>query len=379
MAKVPAIVTYAPTADKHGPNWQYEKISVTREATGKELLVRMVATGVCHTDIYISSIPDGAIGVYPKVLGHEGIGYVEAIGPEVTMAAVGDPVLLSYAYCGECDLCTTGRSSYCAEFGPLNVSGGARDVFESADSTKIQDNFFGQSSFSSLSIVNEASAVNVKGLVKDDDEMKLLAPLGCGLQTGAGAVIISGEARPSDIVVVSGIGGVGLGAVMAAKIAGCKAIIAVDRIASRLDVARSVGATHVLNTSGRESSFIEDVAALVDNQRISLAIDTTGVSAVITDMIKCLGKRGRYIQIGVSPPGTSISLSMDDFFSNGKIIEASTMGSSVARDFVPKLIQWYRDGKFPLEKLVTLFPAKDVAEALHGMEDGSVIKPVLVW
>ncbi len=150
-----------------------------------------------------------------------GAGYVKKVGSAVKVAKVGDPVLLSFAHCDNCDFCKTGRPSYCTSFAE-NIAG-ATDVFEDVAGPE-QGQFYGQSSFSSLSIVKESSVVDVKGLIKSDDDLKLFAPLGCGLQTGAGAVTILGQAGKADVVVVAGIGGVGLGSIMAAKIAGCKMV-----------------------------------------------------------------------------------------------------------------------------------------------------------
>jgi Zn-dependent alcohol dehydrogenase len=376
----PAVVAYSPSPKL---NFRYEEVRIPRPVKENELLIKMVATGICHTDIYVGSLPHGTMGLsYPCILGHEGAGYVEEVGAGVTAAKVGDPVILSYGYCGSCELCSTGRPSYCVDFIPINILGRDGDVFESTDgATQITGKFFGQSSFSSLSIANETSIVNVKGLVKDSEELKLLSPFGCGLQTGAGAVINSGEARPNDVIVVTGLGGVGLGAIMAANVVGCKSIIAVDKIQSRLDLAQSLGATHVLNTSGlAEGDFQSAITTLVDNTRISLAIETTGVPWISMAAMTCLGKRGKFIQIGVPiDQNFNITFPMADLFGNQKILEGNIMGSSRSREFIPKMIGWYRDGKFPVEKLVKFYDAKDVANALHGMEDGSVIKPVLVW
>ncbi len=371
-----AIVTYASDAS---PTWKLESVSFAREIRDDEIKVRMVATGICHSDIYCSLVPSGTFGMsYPKILGHEGAGIVEMTGRGVTVAEPGDPVLLSYDHCDKCENCQSGFPSRCLVFTQLNLAG-EKDVFSTMDGSNIAGKFFGQSSFAALSIVNENSVVNVKGLV-DNEELKLLAPLGCGLMTGTGAIINSASAGTQDIILVTGIGAVGLGAIMAAKIAGCRAIIAVDRVASRLKIAEEVGATHILKVDDSNSSLKELVPPLINNQRITFAIETTGVPTVISDAITCLGKHGKLIQLGGPPLDASIPLLMSEFFFNHKTLESSVLGDSISRDVLPKMIQWWRQGKFPIEKLVKFFPASAGPNAaLQGMESGAVIKPVLVW
>jgi Zn-dependent alcohol dehydrogenase len=222
----------------------------------------MVATGICHSDLVVASIPDGAAGFrYPKMLGHEGAGVVEEVGPAVTVAQVGDPVLLSYDYCHDCEIYTDDQQPYCLDWFKLNILGGD-SIFESSQRQDIGDRFFGQSSFAGVSVVSETSVVNVKDFVGEDPEkLKLLAPLGYGLMTGSGEVINGAKIKPHHILVVTGIGAVGLGAIMAAKIVGCGEIIAVDRVAHRLQVAQEVGATKILDTTqtGEGSSLAEEL------------------------------------------------------------------------------------------------------------------------
>lgn len=174
-----AIVAYEPQAAGK-PNWKHQTVTLKRTEPGpNEVLVRMLASGICHTDIFCGTVPDGMYGVYPKVLGHEGSGYVEAIGSKITTVAVGDPVLLSYTYCGDCDLCSEKNQTYCQSFDVQN--GFCREkMWDMKDSSEtVGGKFFGQSSFSSLSLVDENSIVNVKDLVKPNDEndLKLLSPL----------------------------------------------------------------------------------------------------------------------------------------------------------------------------------------------------------
>lgn len=327
----------------------------------------------------MTCVRGGTSGIqYPKIVGHEGAGYVEKVGPLVTSAKPGDPVLLSFSHCGACDFCKTGRPAYCIHYAD-NVAG-PTDVFEDVAGPE-QGQFFGQSSFSSLSIVKEASIINVKGLVKDDEDLKLFAPLSCGIQTGAGAVTILGQAGPTDIVVVTGLSCVGLTSIMAAKVAGCKMIIGVDKLASRLDLATSLGATHVLNTTSlhKDTDLTSSILALANHDPVSIVIETTTNPAIMTAGIKCLGRCGKYVQVGVPPADWDVAIHMTDFFANSNMLLSCKMGDAVPRDYIPEMIRWYREGVFPIEKLVTMMPVRDFARAQVGVETGNIIKPVLVW
>jgi Zn-dependent alcohol dehydrogenase len=212
-----AIVASAPGPDyKPGNNWALEEISVPNDLKDGELLVEMVASGICHTDLLTTSFPGGLPGLpYPRIVGHEGSGYVKAIGPKVTKdVKVGDPVLLSFDHCGGCESCEAQHPAYCSSFMPMNIYC-IPEIFKSKDGSQpIAGKHFGQSSFASLSIVNQASVLPARDLVKDKEELKLFAPLGCGLQTGAGAILNIAKPGPKDRVMVLGLGGVGLSAVM---------------------------------------------------------------------------------------------------------------------------------------------------------------------
>lgn len=348
-----------------------------------EVLVRIVASGICHTDLVVNSMPSDYVGPWPKILGHEGAGYVEAIGSNVTVAAVGDPVLLSYTWCNNCDACGKGEPTYCDRFNEENVVC-AETIWE--DGTNgIGGKFFGQSSFASLSIADEKSVVNVKGLVKDDQELKSFSPLGCGLMTGSGAIVNTANAGPNDGVLVVGLGAVGLGAIMAAKIQGCRAIVAVDRIQSRLQLAKRLGATHIYDTGHldiKQDSYAQTLADEVKKLvggKINFALDTTGVLPLINAQIKALSKRGKFIQIGVPIPVPTgiIQFDMQEFFGGTKRMEVNYLGDCLAKDHLPKMIQWYRDGKFPFDKFIKFYDAKDVSKALEDMKT-EVIKPIIV-
>ena len=211
-----AIVSAAPgTNHQFGDNWSIKDVHV-RSIKDDEVLVQIIATGICHTDLLMTSLPPGMAGIeYPRIAGHEGAGYVRAVGSKVTKKLdVGDPVLLSFSFCNECTQCKQGHPAYCLNFHASNMVGDAT-CFKVADgSGEAVGQFFGQSSFANLSVVKGTSILNVKEIIKDEEELKLFAPLGCGVQTGAGTVVRLSNATKEDTLVIMGLGGVGLSAIM---------------------------------------------------------------------------------------------------------------------------------------------------------------------
>ncbi len=210
-----------------------------------EVLVRIVAVGVCHTDLVARS--GGYPTPFPCVLGHEGSGVVHSVGPGVTKVSPGDHVVLTFNSCGSCTNCRRGAEAYCVQLPVLNALGRRADGTTAylRDEQPISGHFFSQSSFATFSLATERNVVKVP----TDLPLQLLGPLGCGIQTGAGTVLNSLAARPGESIVITGTGSVGLSAVMAARIAGCDPIIAIDLLPERLKLAAELGATHVIDGS----------------------------------------------------------------------------------------------------------------------------------
>ncbi|EME47923.1 hypothetical protein DOTSEDRAFT_69751 [Dothistroma septosporum NZE10] len=381
MTSTKAIVCHD-TYDNGG--WKMEEVGLRALKEG-ELLVEMVATGVCHTDALIGGIPGGAapIAFYPRILGHEGSGYVREVGPGVTVAAAGDPVLCSFAFCEKCEICKAGHQSNCTTFNELNF--GPAPAFQLASKSgepEVGGLFFGQSSFANLSIVRQCSIVNAKGIVDNKKDLQLFAPLGCGIQTGSGTVVNVSGAKSTDSICIMGLGGVGLSAIMGAKIMGCRQIIGIDKVESRMKLAKELGATHVIDGSKLdEGKTLGDVVKeLADGVGPNIVIDTTGAPVLMDAGMQFVRNRGKYIQVG-SPPFdyTLGSIVGFEFMVTGKQWIGAIEGGAYPPDYVPKMIQWYREGKFPIDKLMKFMPADQFNQAMHEMHSGETIKPILTW
>ncbi|KAL2848894.1 chaperonin 10-like protein [Aspergillus pseudoustus] len=363
--------------------WELEEVEVP-PLRSREILVEMVASGVCHTDLGCGSAPDGTPGFpvppYPRVLGHEGAGYVRDIGSEVTKVKPGDAVLLSFAFCRNCHNCQHGAPGYCAEFSKLNFTGDA-DAFRSmsTNSKSIGGAFFGQSSFSQVSRVQETSVVNVTSIIKNKEELKLFAPLGCGIQTGAGTVTELARATSGDTVAVIGLGGVGLAAIMAAALTGCRSIIAIDRVASRLEMAKTLGATHLIDTNCISGSLPNEILKLTEATGTTITIDATGVVPLIEQGIKFTANQGKMILLGVAPMTATLQIPVVEYMVSGKKLLGSMEGGVLPEEYIPQMIQWYHAGKFPVDKLVRFFEVSAFGEAVEEMENGKTIKPILLW
>lgn len=337
-----------------------------------EILVKMVASGICHTD------EAGRMGVIPfmsrmnYVLGHEGAGIVEAIGSEVTEFAPGDHVAISYPYCGECKPCNANKPYACElskklSFGGYMPDGTTRLSRETADGVQEIGMFFGQASFASHVVVEEKSAVKLD----PDFDLTLAGPLGCGLQTGAGIVLNCLKLTPGQSFAVFGCGAVGMAAIMAAKISGADPIIAVDIKEKSLALAPELGATHVINSG--EVDDIEAAVLAIVPEGVDAALDTTGVEFLLKAAMHSCNYLGRIVTAGACtmPFNTTTDL-------GAKSLIGVSEGYSVPKEFIPQLIEYQKQGLFPIEKLITTFPLEQVNEALEALHRPDIIKAVLV-
>ncbi|MGH8822042.1 MAG: NAD(P)-dependent alcohol dehydrogenase [Rhodoferax sp.] len=336
-----------------------------------EILVRLVSTGVCHTDL---AMRDQAFPVpQPIVLGHEGAGVVERVGRMVAKVQVGDHVVMSFNSCGHCPSCNEHEPTYCHDFFGSNFAGVRADGTSplSKGKERIHGNFFGQSSFATYSICTERNIVKVPR----EAPLELLGPLACGIQTGAGAVINALKPHMGQSLAIFGSGSVGMSALMAARAIGLTTIIAVDLVNERLELARALGATHVINPSMTPDTVAE--IKKITGHGVNFSFETTGSPKVLRQAVEALAPRGTCGFVGAAPLGTEVSLDVMDIMAQGKKLRGIVEGDSIPDVFIPRLIELHRQGRFPFDKLVTFYPFERINDAINDSESGKVVKPVV--
>jgi aryl-alcohol dehydrogenase len=329
-----------------------------------EVLVRVVATGICHTDIKAASAESAV--PRPVVLGHEGAGIVEAIGPGVAKVKPGDHVVMTFASCGRCRACLEAEPACCHAQATLNF-GCAATPF-AADGRPVHGGFFGQSSFASFALAGERNLVKVR----KDAPLELLGPLGCGIQTGAGAVLNVFALRPGGSLAVFGVGSVGLSAVMAARLAGAGRIIAVDRHPHRLALARELGADDAVLAA--DGSVAGEIMRLT-GEGVDFSLDTTGVLPVMRQALDVLGPRGTCGFVTGPWDRAPLDVVVRDFL--GRTIRGILQGGSNPDVFIPLLVDAFMAGRFPIDRLARFYPFAEIAQAFADSESGSAIKPIL--
>jgi aryl-alcohol dehydrogenase len=311
----------------------------------------------------------------PVVLGHEGSGIVEEIGASVKKVVVGDHVVLTYMWCGHCKPCLQGDLTYCNNFYMLNFGGvredGSTSTYKSDDKREsIHDHFFGQSSFGTFALVNERNVIKVP----KDAPLELLGPLGCGIQTGAGAVINALKVTPGSSFAAFGGGAVGLSAIMAARVAGATTIIAADVVPSRLALAMELGATHTVNS--HETDPVEAVRKITDGGA-DFTLESSGRPAVLRQAIDALSVRGTCGIVGAPALGTEASFDVNGVMTTGKRIIGIVEGDSKPDLFIPALVELYTQGRFPFDKLVKFYSLDQINQAAEDSEKGITIKPII--
>jgi aryl-alcohol dehydrogenase len=336
-----------------------------------EVLVKVCAAGICHTDLIVRDqwypVP------LPAVLGHEGAGVVERVGAAVRGIASGDKVGMTFNSCGRCVNCARGRFSYCLDFFARNF-GASRDDGSSVlsrDGVDVHAHFFGQSSFATHAVATERNVVKIETEIP----LKIAAPFGCGIQTGAGDVINVLRAPAGSSIAVFGAGAVGLSAVAAARVVGCSNIIAVDINPARLDVARDLGATETIDARTGDSAelVLQSKAGGVD-----FTLETSGSPAVFRQAVDCLAPTGVCGLIGAPAFGTEVTFDMNTILVGGRTIRGIVEGDSVPQVFLPTLIALWKDGRFPMERIMRFYDFDQIDEAAQDAAAGRVIKPVLL-
>ena len=336
-----------------------------------EVVVQIAGVGLCHTDI---AVKDGYLPFpFRGVLGHEGSGTVVSVGADVTTVAVGDHVAISFNSCGTCTHCAKGEPAYCHNFLEYNFGGVRTDgsVGLTSAGTKLGANFFGQSSLATHALAHERNVVKLP----PDAPVELVGPLGCGIQTGAGAVLNALDVQPGSTVVIAGAGPVGLSAVLAAVVREAASIIAVDLHESRRVLATELGATHTVDPqAGPLAEQIRNIAPA----GADYAVDTTAVAPVVEQLLASLGIRGVLGLVGApADPQAVFSVGLMQPPLLGLTIRGIVEGDADPQIFIPYLLDLHRQGKFPFDKLITTMPLAQINEAVEAQHRGEVLKVVL--
>jgi aryl-alcohol dehydrogenase len=335
-----------------------------------EILVRIVGAGMCHTDLIVRDryypVP------MPVVLGHEGAGIVERVGSRVTKVQPGDHVVMTYASCGICPNCLKGLTGYCAEiyscnFGVARSDGSA--THKGADGQPVNGCFFRQSSFGTYALAGERNVVKIR----KDVPLDIMGPLACGIQTGAGAVINALKPGAGTSIAIFGAGSVGLSAAMAAKLVGCATIIVVDINAQRLKLAAEIGATHTIDATSADA--VADIQALTGDG-VQYSLETTANPKVFRQAVDALRVTGVCGLVGAAPLGTEVTFDMNGIMF-GRTVRGIIEGDSVPDIFIPQLIELWRQGRFPFDRLIEFYDLADINRAAADSESGAVLKPVL--
>ena len=364
-------ITAAVVESKDGP-FQLDEVEIG-EPRSDELLVKIVAAGMCHSDLSVRS--QATPFPLPGVLGHEGAGVVEQVGAQVSDFHVGDKVVLSFDSCGSCPPCQAGKPVYCQHWIALNLLGGSR-LDGSATLTRagshLHGHFFGQSSFATHALVSARSAVKVD----DDLDLSQLAPLGCSVQTGVAAVLNVARPEPGSTVVIFGAGGVGLVAVMAAMLTPAARVIAVDVNAARLELASELGATDTVNPADGDpvSALIE----LTGGLGTQCAIETSGRLTVLDQAISSLSSAGTCVVVGAPPLGSQIAVDVPNLLGRGIRLVGTNQGDSNPREFIPRLIELHRQGRLPFGRLTRPYAFDQINVAAQDAAEGRSIKPVMI-
>lgn len=370
LVQVEAAVSY----EKSEP---FQIKQLTMKGIGpNDVLVKIVGVGLCHTDV---AARDEQMPVQkPCVLGHEGSGIVESVGANVTKVVPGDHVVLTVAFCGECRPCISGHPAYCDQLVPLNFSdgrSGEAGTFYDGDK-EIHGHFFGQSSFANYAIAHHSNVIKVR----KDAPLELLGVLGCGVQTGAITVMNALKATPGSSIVVFGVGPVGLSGILAARVSSCTKIIAVDVLDARLQMAKELGATDVINVSNLSSveAIAEQILSIVPGG-VNYAFDTTGRLENLKAGINAMATLGKLAFVGVPHSDKPLEVDLFPMMLKGHSIMGVVQGDTVPEVHIPMMVDLYMSGLFPFDRMIAKYKFNQINEAIEDQKNGKVVKVVFTF
>jgi len=367
--RIKAAVTY-----EHNAPFVIKEVNLA-EPKDTEILVRMAGCGICHSDLFVK---DNGPTPLPVVFGHEGSGVVERVGSAVTMVEPGDHVVFCSYSCGICEPCLSGHPAWCVRSREVNFGGVSSDGTKrlSDDEGNELSCFFGQSSFATYVVADQRSAVKVR----KDIDLAMLGPLGCGFQTGAGSVLNVLKAKAGDTIAIFGCGTVGLAALMAAKLAGCGTIIGIDAVDAKLDLAKELGATHCINAKNMEdatSGITKEIMDITEGKGLDFTFETTAAQALLGAAIESLKPGGSAGTVATTLGDAIVGIKINALMGQSKKLVGIVQGDSIPWLFIPKLIDFYMEGRFPIDKLITYYDFDDINKAADDAHHGLVIKPVL--
>jgi S-(hydroxymethyl)glutathione dehydrogenase/alcohol dehydrogenase len=369
------IKTRAAVAWEAGKPLSIEEVDLMPPQKG-EVLVRIVATGVCHTDAYTLSGADPE-GVFPAILGHEGAGIVEAIGEGVTSVAVGDHVIPLYTpECGQCKFCKSGKTNLCQAIRATQGKGlmpdGTTRFFKDG---KPIFHYMGTSTFAEHTVVPEIALAKISKAAP----LEKVCLLGCGVTTGMGAVKNTAKVQPGDIVAVFGLGGIGLSVIIGAVMAKAGRIIAIDINEDKFDIAKKLGATDVVNPKNFDKP-VQDVIVEMTDGGVDFSFECIGNVKVMRSALECCHKGwGESVIIGVAAAGQEISTRPFQLVT-GRIWKGSAFGGVKGRSQLPGIVEQYMNGEFELDTFIThTMGLDDINHAFDLMHEGKSIRSVILF
>ena len=365
--------TRAAIATEAGKPLTIETVNLDGPREG-EVLVEIKSTGICHTDEFTRSGADPE-GLFPAILGHEGAGVVVDVGPGVKSLKKGDHVIPLYTpECRQCEYCTSGKTNLCQA---IRVTQGQGLMPDGTSRFSIGDDrifhYMGTSTFSNYTVMPEIAAAKIRG----DAPFDKVCYIGCGVTTGIGAVINTAKVQPGDNVVVFGLGGIGLNVIQGARLAGADMIVGVDINPKREELGKHFGMTHFVNPKQVEGDLVPYLVDLTKGGA-DYSFECIGNVDVMRQALECCHKGwGESIIIGVAGAGQEITTRPFQLVT-GRVWKGTAFGGARGRTDVPKIVDWYMEGKINIDDLIThQMPLEDINKAFDLMHEGESIRSVV--